>query len=90
MLHKSCNDVGMYVAVIPNRNSSCLPGPRILSRGRQGKERYRGKPSKLPIEQIQLIRRVLKGEKLVAINEAFSILRSLPHGHVPAVLSMAR
>ncbi len=44
----------------------------------------------MPLEQIELIRRVLKGEKLVRPEEAFCIRRSLPHGHVAAVLGMLR
>jgi len=41
-------------------------------------------------EQIEQIRRVLKGENLVTPGEAFSIQRSLPHGHVEVVLGMIR
>jgi hypothetical protein len=42
------------------------------------------------LEQIQRIRQVLKGEKLVPVEEAFRITRSLPQGHVQAVLTMVR
>jgi transposase len=37
-----------------------------------------------------MLRRVLKGETLVPIGDSFEILRSLPHGHVAAVLGTLR
>jgi len=46
--------------------------------------------SHLPAEAIDAIRRVLRGETLMAIDEAFQIERSLPAGHVNAALAMAR
>ncbi len=81
----------MYITEVPNRNSP----PAILLR-----ESYReeGKVknhtlanlSKLPPETIEGLRRVLKGETLVAPEEAFEIERTLPHGHVAAVLGTLR
>ncbi len=81
----------MYITEVPNRNSP----PAILLR-----ESYReeGKVknhtlanlSKLPPETIEGLRRVLKGETLVAPEEAFEIERTLPHGHVAAVLGTMR
>lgn len=46
--------------------------------------------SHLPEPVIELIRRSLKGERLVPVDEALRIVRSLPHGHVAATLGMAR
>jgi transposase len=46
--------------------------------------------SHLPEEAIDAIRRTLRGEALVAAEEALAIERSLPAGHVQAALSMAR
>jgi hypothetical protein len=46
--------------------------------------------SHLPPEAIDAIRRVLAGETLVNIKDAFEIERSLPAGHVNAALAMAR
>src|SRR5256714_12823892 len=46
--------------------------------------------SHLPEEAIEAIRRTLRGEVLVAAEEAFAIERSLPAGHVQAALVMAR
>jgi Transposase DDE domain len=46
--------------------------------------------SALPDEQIELVRRSLKGEAFVPADAASRVLRSLPHGHVAAVLAQAR
>jgi hypothetical protein len=46
--------------------------------------------SRLPPEAIDAIRATLRGEVLVAADGAFEIERSLPAGHVLAVLAMAR
>lgn len=77
----------MYIAEIPNRTSP----PAFLLResyreGGKVKNRTLANLSGLPRGQIELIRRVLKGETLVRPEEAFVIQRSLPHGHVEAVL----
>jgi transposase len=45
-----------------------------------------GNLSHLPAETIELIRRSLRGERFVAALERMEIIRSLPHGHVAAVL----
>jgi hypothetical protein len=45
--------------------------------------------SYLPAETIQLIRESLAGKSHVPAGEGFEIERSLPHGHVAAVFSMA-
>ena len=46
--------------------------------------------SHLPAEVIELIRRSLAGEALVAASAAATITRSVPHGHVAAVHVQAR
>ena len=46
--------------------------------------------SHLPPETIELVRRSLRGERFLAAAEAFTVERSLPHGHAAAVLAMAR
>jgi hypothetical protein len=46
--------------------------------------------SHLPVEAIDAIRRVLRGESLMNANDAFEIERSLPAGHVNAALGMAK
>jgi len=44
----------------------------------------------LPEPLIELIRGFLRGERFLPAGEAFRIVRSLPHGHVTAVLGMTR
>src|SRR6266571_3315697 len=81
----------MFVARIPNRNSP----PAILLResyreGDKIKSRTLANLSHWPDEKIAALRRVLKGEDLVSPATQLRIDRSLPHGHVAAVLGMAR
>jgi len=81
----------MYIAKIPNRNS---PPTYLLreSYRENGKVKNRSLAnlSALPLEQIELLSRVLQGETLVPAGDAFRMIRSLPHGHVYAVLAMLR
>jgi transposase len=49
-----------------------------------------GNLSHLPDHVIEIIKRSLKGETFVPAADAFKITRSLPHGHVEAVLKMIR
>ena len=49
-----------------------------------------GNISHLPFEIIEIVRRALKGEIFSGVQEDFEIVRSLPHGHVAAVLGMIR
>lgn len=80
----------MYVAVVPNRNSP----PAILLRESfrlDGKVHNRtlANISHWPPQQIEALRQVRKGESspLPQLESAFLISRSLPHGHVAAVLA---
>ena len=81
----------MYVARVPNRNSP----PAILLREafrEHGKVKNRtlANLSHWPPAQIEALRQVLKGNTALGSNlaDAFAIVRSLPHGHVAAVLAM--
>jgi hypothetical protein len=83
----------MYIAVVPNRNSP----PAILLREsfrEHGKVKSRtlANISHWPPAQIEALRQVLKGHTTVgpALSEAFEVTRSLPHGHVAAVLGTLR
>jgi hypothetical protein len=81
----------MYVDVVPNRNSP----PAVLLResvreGRTIRKRTLANLSSWPAAQLDALRRVLKGETLTVPGEAFQIVRSLPHGHVAAVVGTAR
>jgi hypothetical protein len=57
-----------------------------------GKVRHEnlGNLSHLPAEVIDAIRVMLAGRRLVDLDEDFEITRSLPHGHVAAVLGVLR
>jgi len=62
----------MYIAKVPNRNSP--PAYLLRESFRENgkvKNRTLANLSALPIEQIQAIRRVLKGQTLVPAEEAF-------------------
>lgn len=81
----------MYIERVPNRSSP----PAVLLResyresGRV-KKRTLANLSHLPDATIEQLRRVLRGEALVAPQQAFTIERSRPHGHVAAVLGTLR
>jgi transposase len=49
-----------------------------------------GNISHLPSALVDIVRRGLRGETFVAASEALEIVRSLPHGHVAAVLGTLR
>ncbi len=81
----------MYVDIVPNRSS---PPAVLLREGwrENGKIRKRtiANLSSWPMEKVLTLRRLLKNEPLVGRDEAFDIVRSLPHGHVAAVLGTVR
>jgi transposase len=83
----------MYVARVPNRNSP--PAFLLREAWREGgkvKNRTLANISHWPPEQIEALRQVLKGNTKLnsQLQGAFQIVRSLPHGHVAAVLAMMR
>jgi hypothetical protein len=84
--------VVMYVARVPNRSSP----PAVLLREsyrEDGKVKNRtlANLSAWPEAKIDALSRVLKGQPpAAALHGAFEITRSLPHGHVAAVLGTLR
>jgi hypothetical protein len=82
----------MYIESVPNRNSP----PAILLREsyrEHGKVRKRTlcNLSDWPAAHIEGLRGVLRGGTVIAPDrDAFTISRSLPHGHVAAALGTAR
>src|SRR5215831_2297907 len=82
----------MYVAVVPNRSSP----PAILLREsfrENGKVHNRtlANISHWPPAQVAALREVLKGATSVgSSDDSWQILRSLPHGHVAAVMGSLR
>ena len=83
----------MYVAKVPNRGSP----PAVLLResyreAGKVKNRTLANLSAWPEARVDALSRVLKGQPPPAadLDGAFEITRSLPHGHVAAVLGTAR
>ena len=83
----------MYVAKVPNRGSP----PAVLLResyreAGKVKNRTLANLSAWPDAKVDALSRVLKGQPPPAadLDQAFEITRSLPHGHVAAVLGTAR
>jgi transposase len=82
----------MYVERIPNRNSP----PAILLResyrdGDKFKKRTLANLSDWPAAKIEALRRVLHDEAVAPTDQqALTLLRSLPHGHVVAALGTLR
>ena len=82
----------MYIEAVPNRNSP----PAILLRESY---RHEGKVRKRTLcnltdwspAHVEGLRSVLKGGTVIpAEQDAFTVIRSLPHGHVAAALGTAR
>src|SRR5271166_113029 len=81
----------MYVALVPNLNS--LPAYLLREGYREDgkvKSRTLANLSHWPLAKIERLRRVLRDEVLSGAAEELTMLRSLPHGHVAAVLGIAR
>jgi transposase len=81
----------MHIDTIPNRNSR--PAYLLRESVREGKrvrKRTLANLSSLPLEQIEAIRRILKGERLGPIEDGLEVVRSLAHGHVEAVMTAMR
>ena len=77
----------MYIERVPNRSSP----PAVLLResyreGGRVKKRTLANLSHLSDATIEGLRRVLRGDTVVAPDDAFTIERSRPHGHVAAVV----
>src|SRR3990170_8081663 len=81
----------MYVATVLNRSSP--PAILLRERFRDGgkvKSRTLANLTHWPAEKVESLRRALAGDTLVTPAEALTIERSLPHGHVAAVLGTLR
>src|SRR3954454_18059627 len=82
----------MYIESVPNRNSP----PAILLResyreGGKVRKRTLCNLSDWPAAHIEGLRGVLKGGIVIAPErDAFTVTRSMPHGHVAAALGTAR
>ena len=81
----------MYIETVPNRGSR----PAILLRegwreGARVRKKTLANLTDWPAERVDSLRRVLKGQRLVSPEAAFTIERSAPHGHVELLLAMVR
>ena len=78
----------MHVDIVPNRGSR--PAYLLRESWREGKKirkRTIANLSALPDDQIDSIRRVLRGEKLAPVGELFEVTGSRIHGDTDAVLA---
>ncbi len=81
----------MYIEAVPNRNSP----PAVLLResyreGGKVRKRTLCNLSDWPVAHIEGLRGVLRGGTVIpAERDAFTVIRSLPHGHVAAALGTA-
>jgi len=78
----------MHIDTIPNRKSR----PAYLLResvrdGKHVRKRTLANLSSLPLDQIEAIRRILKGERLGPVEDGLEVVRSRAHGHVEAVMT---
>jgi hypothetical protein len=79
----------MHVDIVPNRSSR----PAILLRetwredGRVRKRTIANLTQSVSMEQALMLRRVLKGETLIAPSDAFEVTESKAEGHVRAVVT---
>lgn len=82
----------MYIERVPNRNSP----PAVLLReafrdGKTVRKRTIANLSKWPDHLVEGLRVLLKGgTAIAALDDAFEVIRSRPHGHVAAVLGTAQ
>src|SRR6266436_1425087 len=81
----------MYIETVPNRNSP----PAILLRegwreGNKTRKRTLANLSDWPQEKIQTFRRLLRDEPLVSPQDLLATQKTLPHGHVEAMLLAIR
>jgi len=84
-------NAAMYIDVVPNRKSP--PAVLLREAKRQGGKVVKktiANLSKCPPEAIAALRLALRGVELVPKEEFFAVERSLPHGHVQAVLGTMR
>jgi Transposase DDE domain len=84
----------MHVATIRRRHGERVYESHLIRRSVRVGKRVRHETianvSKLPPTALDALRRALAGQILVAGEEAFEVERSLPHGHVAAVLAACR
>lgn len=90
----SKNHRAVHVATITKVHNGKTYTTHLLRRtyreGGKVKHQTLGNLSDLPLDAIDYIRKRLRGEPPAGADTSFEIRRSLPHGHVAAVLGMLR
>ena len=86
----------MFIEAVPNRNSPpCILLRESCRQGRKVRKRTLANLTHWPVEVVEGLKALLKGGKVIAggqdgeggaVGAGFEIVRSLPHGHVAAVL----
>ena len=81
----------MHIEIVPNRASA----PAVLLResyreGRKVKKRTLANLTKLPMDQVEAIRAVLRGDRMVPLAQSLEIVASKAHGDTDAVLLAMR
>lgn len=83
----------MFIDLVPNRGSPPAVLLRESYRDENGRSQKRtlANLSKLPVDVIEVLKAILKGGTVIGTGlKDLSIERSLPHGHVAAVLGTVR
>ena len=76
----------MHIDIVPNRGARPVALLRESYRkGKRVRKRTLANLSSLSTDQVELLRRVLRGEKLASVEDLFDCVRSAHHGHVQAV-----
>jgi transposase len=90
----SKRDGPVHVATIKSTQHGKVYETHLLRRtyrdGNKVKHDTLGNISHLPPHIIDLIKGALRGENYIPVSEAFNVVRSLPHGHMAAVLGVLR
>jgi len=81
----------MHIDIVPNRGSR----PAVLLResfreGKKVRKRTLANLSSLPMDKVEMLRLVLRGDSLAPVDALFDVTGSLLHGHVDAVLTAMR
>jgi hypothetical protein len=83
--------VVMYIESVPNRNSPpCILLRESYRQGAKVRKRTLANLTRWPPEVVEGLRRLLKGQTAAQDIGDFQIVRTLPHGHVAAVLGTLR
>ena len=83
--------VPMYIESVPNRKSPpCILLREDHRKGKKVVKKTLANLSKCPKHVIEGLRVLIKGGAITNLEGGFTITRSLPHGHVAAVLSVLK